>query len=167
MVSNKISYQNCPGKRSCTIRLLTTINHTSIDVVSGPVEKLMRKWVTELSTCYKQVLINMVVSHTFPCFIITQHYYEQLHSKNIIKFPNSISSKKKMSEICFGSCSITSFSLPLLTVFSCMPSFIIIKYMFWSTAEHSLVVSIEGLIFGSYRIIFFWGCWVFGFVFFS
>lgn len=64
MVSNNISYENCPGKRSCTIRLLTTINRTSMDVVSGPDEKLMGKWVTELSTCYKQILINMVVFHT-------------------------------------------------------------------------------------------------------
>lgn len=71
-------------------------------VVAEPVGKLMRKWVTELSTCYKQILINKVVFHTIPCFIIIQHYYEQLHSKNITKLAKSISLKKQNARIKFA-----------------------------------------------------------------
>lgn len=68
-------------------------------VVSEPVGKLMRKWVTELSTCYKQILINKVVLHTIPCFIIIQHSYEQLHSMNVIKLAIPISPKKQNARI--------------------------------------------------------------------
>lgn len=63
-------------------------------VVAEPVGKLMRKWVTELSTCCKQILINKIVLHTIPCFIIIQHYCEQLHLKAIIKLAKLLSPKK-------------------------------------------------------------------------
>lgn len=64
-------------------------------IVAEPFGKLIRKWVTELSTCYKQIFINKVVFHTIPCFIIIQCYFEQLHSKNTIKLAKSISPKKE------------------------------------------------------------------------
>lgn len=67
--------------------------------VAEPVGKLMRKWVTELSTCYKQLFINKVVLHTILCFIIIQHYYEQLHSKNITMLARPVSPKKQNARI--------------------------------------------------------------------
>lgn len=63
-------------------------------VIAKPVGKSVRKWVTELSTCYKQILINKVLLHAIPCFII-QRCYEQLHLKNIIKLAKPTSLKKQ------------------------------------------------------------------------
>lgn len=116
-----------------------------------------------LSTCYKQIPINTVAFHTTPCFNITQHYYEQLRSKNVIKFPKTNFPNEKKSGICFCSCSIISFSLPLLIIFNYMP------YFDLDDQVHALVCSstlpclvqrrVSTWLFSQCSLV---GCWVLG-----
>lgn len=89
-------------KASCIIKLVSTINHTSMGIVAEPVGKLISKQVTELSTCHKQIFISKVVLHTIQHFIIIQHGHELLHLKNIIKLAKSISPKKENARIKSG-----------------------------------------------------------------
>jgi len=94
----------------------------------------MRKWVTDASTYYKQELVNKVVLHTILCFNIIQHYYEQLHSKNIFKLAKPISPKKVNARIKSAFAALASSLSLLILFFSCM-----IVIIFWSPPELSLI----------------------------